>query len=83
MDGITIIIILAVLALIVFATLIAHGTMKKTDWGLNFGRVTCPRCGTAMPAIRSPSSFRETFWGGGTCSKCGCEMDKWGREISR
>jgi hypothetical protein len=82
MDASSIIIVLVLLALIVFVALIVHGTIKKTDWGLNFRQVSCPRCGTALQAIRSPRSLREALWGGGTCPKCGCEMDKWGREIS-
>ena len=31
--------------------------------------------------VRKPTSFRQAAWGGWTCSKCGCEIDKWGIEI--
>jgi hypothetical protein len=63
------------------ATMIAIG--RNTKWGLNFESVSCPRCKTEMKDYpRRPTSFRQMLWGGYTCSKCGCEMDKWGREIS-
>ena len=31
--------------------------------------------------VRKPTSFRQAAWGGWTCFKCGCEIDKWGIEI--
>jgi len=31
--------------------------------------------------VRRPASFSQAVWGGWTCSKCGCEIDKWGVEI--
>jgi hypothetical protein len=35
-----------------------------------------------MPKVRKPKSRSQALWGGGNCGSCGCEMDKWGREIN-
>ena len=55
------------------------------DWnlfGINLGRVRCPKCRKSMPYIRHPANEREEIWGGWTCTACGTEMDKWGKELS-
>jgi hypothetical protein len=52
-------------------------------WGLNLKRVNCPRCGTVMPLVRKPTSVEQATWGGWTCPSCGCEMDKYGKEIAK
>jgi hypothetical protein len=41
----------------------------------------CPDCGEVLPKFRAPAGARQTFWGGWTCPKCGCEMDRKGRKI--
>lgn len=51
-------------------------------WGINLSPVSCPRCGTRQPRFRKPQNERQMLWGGGTCPACGCEMDKWGKEVS-
>jgi len=56
---------------------------KEGDWGVNTSEVSCPRCGSRMPEIRMPVNLRQFLWGGGTCKACGCEVDKWGKEIKR
>jgi hypothetical protein len=61
--------------------LIAHGTVAKNRWGINSSPVTCPRCNSPIGSVRVPSSLREVLWGGVTCRKCGCVLDKWGREM--
>ena len=61
--------------------LVIYGTLVQNGWGINLKAVTCPCCNSAMPQVRKPKSLREALWGGGTCEKCGCEMDKWGRRI--
>jgi hypothetical protein len=61
--------------------LVAFGTVTKNQWGINLEPVNCPACGSPMPQVRQPKSLRERLWGGGTCGKCGCEMDKWGRRL--
>lgn len=55
---------------------------KRSDWGINFSLPNCPKCGKKVPAIRKPTSNEQAMWGGWTCSNCGCEMDKWGKEIN-
>ena len=67
---------------LVVASVIALGSLKKTNWGINIKQVFCPQCGEKMPNVRQPTSARQAMWGGWTCPKCGCEMDKWGKEIS-
>ncbi len=62
--------------------LVAFGTVTKNRWGINLRPVNCPACGFPMPQVRQPNSLRQGLWGGGTCGKCGCEMDKWGRRIT-
>jgi hypothetical protein len=59
--------------------LVAVGTVRKNGWGINLEPVNCPACGSLMPQVRQPKSRRQALWGGGTCVKCGCEIDKWGR----
>jgi PHP family Zn ribbon phosphoesterase len=53
----------------------------KGRWGLgSFRGTSCPRCGERLPMIRKPISTKEAMWGGWTCAKCGCKVDKYGRE---
>jgi hypothetical protein len=59
----------------------AIGTITKNRWGINSEPVNCPACGSLMPQVRQPKSLEQRLWGGGTCGKCGCEMDKWGRRL--
>jgi hypothetical protein len=30
--------------------------------------------------MRKPASSGEAMWGGWTCPKCGCKLDKYGQE---
>ena len=62
--------------------LVAFGTVTKNRWGINLEPVNCPACGSLMPKVRRPASLKQALWGGGTCGKCGCEIDKWGRLIT-
>ena len=77
--------IFVVVALLVFVgiLLVAVGTATKNRWGINPEPVNCPACCSPIPQIRQPKSLSQAFWGGWTCAKCGCEMDKWGRLITR
>jgi hypothetical protein len=77
----TLVYIIAV-ALAIFLGLILYGTIVKNKWGLNLRRVSCPNCGTEMPRVRAPASITEALWGGLTCPKCKCQMDKWGRRLA-
>ena len=55
---------------------------KKGRWGINLSKVFCPKCAEPMPMIRRPRNERQRLWGGWTCPKCGCEMDKYGVDIN-
>jgi len=66
--------------LLIGLLLVGIGTVTKNRWGINLDRVNCPDCGALMPQVRQPKSLGQALWGGGTCEKCGCEMDKWGRK---
>jgi hypothetical protein len=81
---------LVLLLLVLFVVAIIGGvwflvsqTRKKGRYGI--GEILnnkCPRCATAMPAVRAPASWQESLWGGWTCPNCGCKVDKYGRERS-
>jgi hypothetical protein len=43
----------------------------------------CPDCGEPIPRFRRPANRRQALWGGGTCPKCGCEVDRRGRKIEK
>jgi hypothetical protein len=49
--------------------------------GLAIPRRKCPDCGEPFPRFRKPANRRQALWGGGTCAKRGCEVDRRGREI--
>jgi hypothetical protein len=74
-----VIFVVTVSALLVGILLVAFGTVTKNQWGMNLESVNCPACGSPMPQVRQPKSLKQALWGGGTCGKCGCQMDKWGR----
>lgn len=47
---------------------------------VNLNAVSCPKCGEEQSQIRIPKGWKEALWGGYTCQKCGCKMDKHGDE---
>lgn len=49
--------------------------------GLVMPRHKCPDCGEPFPRFRKPANRRQALWGGGTCARCGCEVDRRGRKI--
>jgi len=56
---------------------------KPEKWGINLEPVRCPQCGALQPkGFRFTKVFNHFFWGYMTCENCGCEMDKWGTDIS-
>ncbi|HEX6881085.1 MAG TPA: hypothetical protein VF135_12020 [Terriglobales bacterium] len=61
--------------------LVTLGTLTRNRWGINLDDVYCQHCHRKMPQNHTPMNLTQTLWGGGTCDSCGCEMDKWGREI--
>ena len=72
-------IVFLVLAVVVGGLI--YGSIRKTGWGINFSRVSCPKCRTRAPFFRKPASGSQAMWGGYTCPNCGTQMDKWGREL--
>ena len=65
----------------VLAGMIYSGTKRRSQWGINFSRPSCPTCRQAFPRVRVPRSIRQALWGGHTCEKCGTEADKWGNKV--
>lgn len=63
-----------IVVFIVVAVLLALFFLRQSQ-----GR-RCPRCGTAMPAIRIPASLHEFTRGGWTCPSCGTKIDRHGHE---
>lgn|GEM_PF-6357361 len=59
------------------AILVVSGTLARNRWGLNLGRVLCPRCLRPIPA----GSLSQLLFGGRQCPECDTIVDKWGREI--
>lgn len=41
----------------------------------------CPNCQSPLPKVRMPRYLREWLWGGQTCPKCQCSLDRKGRRI--
>ncbi len=41
----------------------------------------CPKCGEKFPKFRKPANKRQAMWGGATCLKCGCEVDRIGKIV--
>ncbi|VUT24461.1 MAG: hypothetical protein MASP_00512 [Candidatus Methanolliviera sp. GoM_asphalt] len=81
-DGTVLLIITAGFFAILLAVIV-QGTLRKTKWGITLKGVCCPRCGEKSSFIRKPTSRQQFLWGGWTCPKCGCEVDKWGREVEK
>ncbi len=84
----TVFIIIAVIFVIIFFSfgstfltilVIKSSIEKKGKMGINLGHVKCPECGEDAPKVRIPKNFPQAMFGGWTCSKCGTEMDKWGK----
>ena len=74
--------IAALVAIIAVSVWSWNRRYRGTKWAINLGRVSCPRCGQSLPAMRIPRT-RELFkWGGWTCGKCGCDVDKHGKETT-
>jgi hypothetical protein len=73
------------LLFLVSGGLVLRDTIRKRGrWGINvkgLTGITCPKCEEPLPAVRVPKNFRQTLWGGTTCEGCGCEVDKWGKEV--
>ena len=75
-----IILILIILFLFISMIFVAKDTVYGDGkWGINLELKPCPKCGANAPSFRIPSNLSQFLWGGWTCNKCGCEIDKWGK----
>jgi hypothetical protein len=73
---------LIIVVLAVGGYLVIRDTLRRQgNWGINLTPVHCPQCHELVPAVRVPANRRQALWGGATCVKCGCEMDKWGNIV--
>lgn len=63
------------------AAVVLWGTFARNRWGINLGRITCPRCLRPIPNPGGLSGLQQRLFGGGTCSECKTLVDKWGHEI--
>ena len=79
MDVLTV--ILVVVVLVAAFVFIRAQAKAQGRWGISALRTSCPRCGTRLPMIRKPATREEALWGGWTCPQCGCQVDKYGREL--
>jgi len=77
--GLIVLVVALAAAALVFA---ARQSKEKGRWGIGKLSRACPRCGAKLPIIRKPASRDEMLWGGWTCPKCGCKVDKYGGERS-
>jgi hypothetical protein len=48
--------------------------------GIGLFGASCPRCAAPLPMFRRAASISEVLWGGWTCERCGCKVDRYGRE---
>jgi C4-type Zn-finger protein len=55
--------------------------MESNKYKINLNEIRCPKCDEQMPLVRVPENIQELMWGGWTCPKCGCKMDKFGKSI--
>ena len=58
--------------------LVIYGSTR----GKHLPTPSCPECGWELRVIRKPTTIKQVIWGGWTCPVCGCQIDKWGMQIS-
>ena len=56
--------------------------MENKEPLINLNKVFCPKCNKEQKFFRVPASFHEALVGGWNCPECGCQMDKFGNELS-
>ncbi len=61
--------------------LVARGTIARNRWGLNLGKVNCPRCLRSVYKPGGIAGLWQSLFGGGRCTECKTLVNKWGREI--
>lgn len=69
--------IAAFVATTILTPIFTRRWVKSGKPGINIYDVTCPQCGQ----LQIKKSLRQVFRGGWTCTRCGCEMDKYGNSI--
>jgi hypothetical protein len=52
----------------------------KSKWDINLDKVVCPECRAKQPALRIPKNFEQFMFGGWSCEKCSCSIDKHGNK---
>ena len=82
MISLFLIIFLVVIAIACFSLITYFSIRESSRFGLNFQIPNCPKCNQKLPPLRTPTSIQQSLWGGWTCFNCGCEIDKWGKEIT-
>ncbi len=80
MEPSTLLMLVGLAVLIGGLIVVRRQSKLKGRWGIGSLNPSCPRCGAPLPAIRKPTSSDEAMWGGWTCERCGCKVDKYGRE---
>jgi hypothetical protein len=70
--------LLVLVSAMLVAILLVRRQRQVRGIGL-FGAV-CPRCAEPLPPTRKATSLKEALWGGWTCPKCGCKVDRYGKE---
>jgi len=80
-----ILIIFILLWVIVLYFVIRDTKNKEGKFGINlkYKDMKCPKCNKMMPFPRLPKSIYQALTEIRTCPNCKCEMDKWGKEISK
>ena len=77
MEGSTWILLISVPLLVVMIYFVRR---KHQYRGIGLFGAVCPRCASRLSKDREAASFWEAVSGGWTCQKCGCKIDKYGRE---
>ena len=77
MERSTWILMLTIPAMVVAIFLVRR---QKQTRGIGLFGAVCPRCAEPLPSVRKATSFSETLWGGWTCPRCGCKVDRYGKE---
>jgi hypothetical protein len=72
--------LIGAVVLIVGLVLVRRESKSKGRWGTGSFSASCPRCGARLPTLRKVASIGEAMWGGWTCEKCACKVDRYGRE---
>lgn len=51
-------------------------------WMRNPDPTVCPRCKTPAPKARIPKSVKQAIDMTYTCKNCGCDYDRWSKELA-